>query len=552
MPTSNLPSWLEKLRDAYRSHAHNQFILHGNVQDQFFLSEQKRLETLTPYLQESLLAQFEIVITYGLASGLKVHRGGELIQAAEDNANRLSFQKQEAPETALSQINQWIYRVANLGSLKSDKAHSIAVIIENCDLIFPASAARSINYPLASMALMVKEWSSNSNLRRHPLATFLITENKNDLHPLLANNSRCAPIEVPLPAPELYAETIEHLTGEYPEAFNPDEEASLVEQLQGITLSTLQELTCQAQHQKQPLSTASLSSLKKESVEKACQGLITFIPPKRNFSNIHGFENIKKWIRNDLQLWQKGLLEGVPKGYLLCGPVGTGKTYLAQCIAGEAGIPMVVLNNFRDKYVGSTEGNLEKVFRQLKALGRCLVFIDEADQTLGKRNTSGDSGLSGRIYSMIAQEMGAADNRGKILWVLASSRPDLIEVDLKRPGRIDTKFPLLPTTTAQASLDLIEALCQNKGLSLTETEAETLLPEAPLLLTPGAAETLAAQCYRLTHTQDLTPAQALTQLLKTYHPPVSPDVLQEQIELAIDEATHRDLVPDFFRRAKGS
>ena len=142
-------------------------------------------------------------------------------------------------------------------------------------------------------------------------------------------------------------------------------------------------------------------------------------------------------------------------GYLLCGPVGTGKTFLVECLAGEAGVPVVKLKNFRDRWVGSSEGNLEKIFRLVRALGRCMVFIDEADQSLGRRESgSGDSGLSGRLYSMIAQEMADTANRGRVLWMLASSRPDLIEVDLKRPGRVDVKVPLLPTSTQAESAAL--------------------------------------------------------------------------------------------------
>ena len=56
-------------------------------------------------------------------------------------------------------------------------------------------------------------------------------------------------------------------------------------------------------------------------------------------------------------------------GYLLCGPVGTGKTFLAECYAGSIGIPCVKLRNFRSKYVGETEGNLEQVLTVLRSLG---------------------------------------------------------------------------------------------------------------------------------------------------------------------------------------
>jgi len=125
------------------------------------------------------------------------------------------------------------------------------------------------------------------------------------------------------------------------------------------------------------------------------------------------------------------------------------------------------MKNFRDKWVGSSEGNLEKIFRLIHALGRCYVFIDEADQALGRRDSaSGDSGVGGRIYSMLAEEIGGSTNRGRVIWVLASGRPDLIEVDLKRPGRVDVKIPLSPTTTPREGFDLIRMLCGKRGLAI--------------------------------------------------------------------------------------
>jgi SpoVK/Ycf46/Vps4 family AAA+-type ATPase len=172
-------------------------------------------------------------------------------------------------------------------------------------------------------------------------------------------------------------------------------------------------------------------------------GLIEFIESKKSLDDLYGQEKIKEWLRQDIALWRQNDLQAHADGLFAVRPVGTGKTYMVECLAGEAGVPVVKLKNFRDKWVGSTEGNLEKIFRLLHALGRCYVFIDEADQALGKRDTGGnDSGVSGRIYSMLAEEMSDTSNRGHIVWVLASSRPDLIEVDLKRPGRIDVKIPL--------------------------------------------------------------------------------------------------------------
>src|SRR5690606_2453288 len=119
-----------------------------------------------------------------------------------------------------------------------------------------------------------------------------------------------------------------------------------------------------------------------------------------------GQEKVKEWLRQDIELRRQNDIEAMPMGYLLCGPGGPGKTFLVECLAGEAGVPVVKFKNFRDRWVGSTEGNLETIFRLRGALGRCYVFVDEADQALGRRDAgNSDSGLSGRIYSMMAAKM---------------------------------------------------------------------------------------------------------------------------------------------------
>ena len=214
------------------------------------------------------------------------------------------------------------------------------------------------------------------------------------------------------------------------------------------------------------ITAAWLGQIKKELIERECQGLLDFVESPFTLDNVAGMEPVKAWLREDTELLKKGALRALPMGYLICGRIGTGKTFLVQCWAGELGIPCVVFKNFRDRWVGATESNLEKIFAILRALGQVVVFVDEADQAAGKREGGdGDSGLSGRVYSMLAKEMSDTRNRGRIIWVFATSRPDLLEVDLKRQGRLDVHIPALPAGNARRARSAAPRDCQKAEVS---------------------------------------------------------------------------------------
>ena len=326
--------------------------------------------------------------------------------------------------------------------------------------------------------------------------------------------------------------------------------AQIAGALAGVTVSSLESLVKIRHHEGKPLADADLAQLKKELVERdsAGPGGIHRSASARSTTTTARRRSRPGCARTS-RCGAPGDLKALPMGYLLCGPVGTGKTFLVECLAGEAGVPVVKLKNFRDRWVGSSEGNLEKIFRLIRALGRCMVFIDEADQTLGKRDSgSNDSGLSGRIYSMIAQEMSDSGNRGRVLWLLASSRPDLIEVDLKRPGRIDVKVPLLPTSTAAESAQLVGMLAKRYGLELSAADLARLEPRMPTLLTPGRRRSAGGQGVSACAHAERAPAARRSRPASTgYQNPVPADVLEFQMRIAIREATDLGFVPPAFR-----
>jgi len=184
-----------------------------------------------------------------------------------------------------------------------------------------------------------------------------------------------------------------------------------------------------------------LASRKRKILEKECFGLVEFVEPAHDFSAVGGMEEVKKELLNISNSIKTGQRTRVPMGLLFTGPMGTGKTFVAEAFARSSGLTAIKLKNFRSKWVGSTEGNLEKILSVVKAIGNILVIIDEGDRAFGNGGGDGDGGTSSRVIARIKEFMSDRENRGRVLFVLMTNRPDKLDIDIKRAGRLDRKIP---------------------------------------------------------------------------------------------------------------
>lgn len=549
-PNASSPDWTDTIRRYYRSGAANQFIVFGNIHDQFSL-EGGRHGSVHEALLE-LLRAFDVILAYKADRGIVVEKGGEKVTGAKNLAS--STPDDCIPELAAT-VRRLVYRkIDGSEKTRAESAVKVAVIIHGAEKIAPAAAARNINYSLAHLVATLRAWSTEDLYRDYPLVSFLLADNLTELHPTLTANNRAVPIRVDLPDERDIESRLNASAEVHRKALEGVDRAQLARGLRGVTLDTIEQEIRLAHHAGEPLNLSRIGDIKKRLIEKEAGDLLEFVPPKRTLTDLEGLEEVKALIRTHLRMWREGDTRKFPKGYMLNGPVGTGKTFLAECIAGEGGIPVVKMKNFRNMWYGGTEGNLERIFRIIRALSPCIVFVDEADQALGKRdNHANDGGLSGRIYKMMAEEMSDPATRGQILWVLATSRPDLVEVDLKRPGRIDVKFVLMPTGKPEEAAKLLRALMKRVELALSDEEAAALLPLMPVWLTPGAAEAITSDLYTemseaRAQNRATTVAAELRRILEHYQPPVHLSIMEAQIRIAVNEATKMTLVPEEFRR----
>jgi AAA+ superfamily predicted ATPase len=479
---SELPPWAVEMRDLFRSGSAAQFLIHGNVFD-LVPSGAKQL-SLPAFLDEVMFATYDVVLRYDRSRGVRATKGGSdwtdwLQQSLGAESGAMTLLRE--PGSALELIDRYLLRTLNLRAIggRTGKAPGrIAVVIEFAEFVVPRGDALQLGGPFAANVVKVLGWANDPTIARANIVTVLVSEGLHDLNAIVVENPHAATLHVPLPGEAEMRSYVQSLAAtEFPTLAEQSEVSveALGTRLTGLSRIGARTTIALALRNDKVITSAWLSGIKKDMIERECQGLLEFIESPFTLDHVAGLDAVKAWLREDATLLRRGALRALPMGYLIAGRIGTGKTFVVQCWAGELGIPCVVFKNFRDRWVGATESNLEKIFAVLRALGQVVVFVDEADQAAGKRDGGdGDSGLSGRVYSMLAKEMSDTRNRGRILWVFATSRPDLLEVDLKRQGRLDVHIPLFPPETAEERRALLFAIAKKLKFPLAESDLPPL------------------------------------------------------------------------------
>jgi AAA+ superfamily predicted ATPase len=406
--------------------------------------------------------------------------------------------------------------------------------------------------PFAANTVKVLGWANDPAIVQSNIVTVLLSEGLHDLNELVVENPHAASLHLPLPDEPAMAAYVNTLAAtQFPDlqAKSDVPLETLATRLTGLSRVGARTAMAMALGNDRRITAAWLGEIKKDLIEREGQGLLDFVESSFTLDNVAGHEAVKAWLREDMALLKKGALRALPMGYLIAGRIGTGKTFLVQCWAGELGIPCVVFKNFRDRWVGATESNLEKIFAILRALGQVVVFVDEADQAAGKREGGdGDSGLSGRVYSMLAKEMSDTRNRGRIIWVFATSRPDLLEVDLKRQGRLDVHIPLFPPETPQERETLLLAIARKLKFPLTAGDLPPFTDIQPL----GGNElegvlVRALRIYELSDEPRRSIKDVLADVLKEVRPNPHTRKLEYMDLVAVKECTDVRFLPERFR-----
>ncbi|MCC6145048.1 MAG: ATP-binding protein [Candidatus Hydrogenedentes bacterium] len=459
-----LPAWLEQIRESYLSGGASMYILHGNVSDVFGVAEGSGFEAdpLADFLTDRLFGSYDLVLHYDMGRGLRVYAGSNPQRLTQMNAlvARVLGGNVELPRDPTQSLRAIDRLLALLLVGADERPVKLAVLIDYAELLCPADDRAGEH--LATLL----NWARSPVIRRVNMMFILMTDALARLHPALVQSGHTEEVSVPMPDEGTRRVFITHRLTQ-----RAEDVERLTQMSAGLTLSNLDRMIRILKQDTAGIDDATLkrlSALKKELMEAQAPGLLEFVEPKLSLDMVAGHTAGKDRLAKDAQLVREGHLDAVPMGYLICGPVGVGKTFLALCYAGSVGIPCVTLRNFRSKYVGETEANLERVLHVIRELGPIAVIIDEADAAVGNRGASGDSGTSARAFAQLASQMGDTRYRGKIIWFLLTCRPDLLPVDLKRQGRCEEHIPLFYPQGPEEMKEMFLAMAKKAKVPVTD------------------------------------------------------------------------------------
>jgi len=546
-----LPTWAQDLSYKYLSKTTNLYIVHGNIRD--FLPHKMNegefiFSKVQEYISEVLFGNRDIIVYYDRSSGVsfnsKAIRDDYLayMRKSYPQSDPTHFLSQD-PLKAFHYLER--YFLANIPHNRR-----IVLQIDYAETLLPASDMSRMSEEDRYCLVTLNRWAHDPIFTQGDVSILLLTENLIDLIPRIVASPSTVKVSIPIPNEGVRASFLRFLETKGKLLLETRLTCETVAKItSGLNLLNLNQLAAESFQEDKEITLEYLRIKKKEIIENEAGGLLEFIESPYNLSMVSGHDFVKKRFKSAARAIKQGRLDVLPMGYLIAGPVGTGKSFLVTAFTGEIGVPMVKFQNFRSKWQGVTESNLEKILTILKAMAPVGVMIDEADAFLGDRNQEGDSGTSNRIFAQIASFMGNTEYRGKIIWFLITCRPDLIPIDLKRQGRAEEHLALFYPETLDEKEELYQTLVKKLDLKIREFPVADLLKKIRHEFSGADLESIlirtkfaAAMDNRAFITRE-----DLEETIKDFVPPSYPHEIELQNLVAVLECTSREMVPKRFQ-----
>ncbi|MBW2254984.1 MAG: AAA family ATPase [Deltaproteobacteria bacterium] len=459
-----LPDWAEELKARYVSGQASMFLVHGNVRDvQPYTDDTGTIQwyDMRGFLEKFLGRTRTIVVYYNQSQGLcfpdRSHE--KRFQTAIDARRMMEGEPKltaipRTPTSALPVIEELI----------TDPINSSGVIMDFFEMIAPNGDISFMSDQDRANLVTLQRWSSDPVFLSTDNLVILLAEHLSEVSRRVVASPQLATIQVPFPDESLRSLFVS--SEDLSTVKMPMDQMAFAKVTAGLSLTQIRSLIRGARQTGDPIDFRTISRRKKRIIEQECHGLVELVAPDHDFSHVGGLARIKRDLLRVSDAVKKGHANQVPMGMIFVGPMGTGKTFVGEAFAAESGLTCLKFKNFREKWVGSTEANLEKILDLVDALGYVLLIIDEADRSLSAGES--DGGTSSRVIARLKEFMSDTDHRGRVVILMMTNRPDKLDTDLKRPGRFDVKVPFFFPEEPEERELIFKALVRKNKLILAE------------------------------------------------------------------------------------
>ena len=570
----------EQIATHYRAGSAHQFLLHFNVQDLHYDDAYGYLPAM-PYLMEQLnLLGCDLVVGYNSVQGIifpnvrqwrRTQKMLEIVppDAADEvplpderrriNSNLAIGKLHEDPVVTMEPhpSEELQNRLSHL--LRQGRA-KVGLIINFLEQLAPnhPSLTSGANDESQRFLNLLNHWASDLDIRRRKQIILLVTQNTFDIHPSLTVNPEIPVVEMPFPDYAQRLKFIEHL-----HAISPDDapmreslgdaraREEFARETAGLNLFGIHDIARQAATTQQEARGELLLNYRQESIKTFSHGVLEVGEP-REVARMQGPGHVNRAIQDIADGLKQGDWRRIPRGVLLLGPAGTGKVFIAKLLAGKAETAFVQLRYASqvgevaisvNGNEGSYERNLIAALSFIRGIAPVVVFIDEIERASPHTSMQPEQGERGLPVSLV-NAMSDTSLRGKVLWVGATNRPDLMPAIFRRTGIFDHKLILLPPTPFERAA-ILKIFCEPRTQesidyqSIIGDERTDGITARDLWLIMQRARNLALRNNR----EQLIEAD-LREAVNDFVPDHSREMQQFMGLLAMREANSRAMLPD--------
>lgn len=327
----------------------------------------------------------------------------------------------------------------------------LLIIIEATDMLLPEGEIRSLNLADRHRISIVQDWISDSDFMKATDTVVFIAESKSLINSRIMRLPQVVDVEIQSPQ----IEERRHFISWFNRTQKPSErelnlwgsQSQLAVLTAGLSIQALRQLLVSVCYSGEKLRPDNVIEKVSEFIQTQLgEDVVEFKKPAHSLKDIVGNQKLVDFLRTQIIPRITSTGKDSISGLSVCGPIGSGKTFIFEGVAGELDIPVLVLKNIRSMWFGQTDVIFERLRRLLMALVNVLIFVDEADTQfgdVGRDAHATERRLTGKLQAMMSDPQ----LRGNITWLLMTARIYNLSPDLRREGRVgDIVIPVLDPT----------------------------------------------------------------------------------------------------------